>query len=566
MSPEESVRSVIACVKREISILVRSTDASEDFLDGVLLRQDLKRAQELLTQTFGLPVKAFDAPVRLDRNTNSMIRALGGIRQDQCLFLIQQEGSAVGGYAMLWPWASDPQRVTLKVGICAHSSPKLSQGKGQTRQSSGTALKADAGSLSQPMRFYRLWLTRLGIGIVSLAVAAAIGEVGFRLFWIKHATIGSGIDDPHFHHRLKGLQTYHFETSEFNVDIRTNRWGLRGTEPVLPKPKGLTRILMLGDSYTFGFPVRDEETFSYLIEQGLKQQGYSVDVVNGGVSGYSPTLHYLSLRDQFLTFEPDEVILWFDLGDVQEDHWFQKNLLYDTSGRITRCDPRYVHGRFDYREWLRNHSALAKYFDTKILRTFSKIQILGLWPYIQTILRGERAKVAIARLKQAQGSPDLAEYDRFLLVRESSTQTSLKPYWALTARYINRIHDLLKERHIPLMIGIYPYGMLAGPNQWAQGRLAWGFEPGKTYEADAALALLSQFSATSGIPLVSTFDSFRGAAASRKLFYDWDGHLTPDGHQVIATHLLNDSRFLALLHQLQNRARNAGGSVRESGG
>ena len=91
--------------------------------------------------------------------------------------------------------------------------------------------------------------------------------------------------------------------------IRTNRLGLWGPEPVIPKPPGILRILMLGDSFTFRFPVRDEETFCVLIAQGLRVQGLPFDVVNAGVSGYSPTPEYISLRDEFLSFDPDLVVL-----------------------------------------------------------------------------------------------------------------------------------------------------------------------------------------------------------------------------------------------------------------
>lgn len=108
------------------------------------------------------------------------------------------------------------------------------------------------------------------------------------------------------------------------MHIRTNRFGLRGPDPTIPKPAGMLRILMLGDSFTFGFPVNDEETFAHLIEQGLRARGYPVEVINGGVSGYSPTLEYVSLRDDFLKFEPDLVMVWYDYGDLQEDYWFQK--------------------------------------------------------------------------------------------------------------------------------------------------------------------------------------------------------------------------------------------------
>lgn len=393
----------------------------------------------------------------------------------------------------------------------------------------------------------------LGVRLFSVAASVVLGlgvaELGFRLFWVKQLRLGAGIEHPHFHHRLNPNEPYHFTSGEFDVTVRTNRFGLRGPDPVMPKPPGTFRILMLGDSYTFGFPVKDEETFCVLAEQGLHDRGYGVEIVNGGVSGYSPTLHYVSLRDQFLAFEPDLVLLWYDLGDLQEDAWFQKNLVYDQEGRILRCDPAFIHGRFDRWGWMKNHSALAKYIDLKVLRTMDKIRTLGMRGYVNVILRGERAKVAIARLKRAQQAADLAEHDRFLLVRESSTPELIESYWSVSATYLTMIHDLLAQRQIPFVMGMYPYGMLVGPDQWAEGWRFWGFERGKTYEATQAIGVLQRFCAAQRIPLINTLDSFRVAAKSEKLFYDEDGHFTPAGHRVVATHLLNDSQFLTLLRR-----------------
>ena len=384
------------------------------------------------------------------------------------------------------------------------------------------------------------WVPRFLLLTCSILLTLAAWEVILRFKRFGSLTIPAGIEHPHFHHRLKPLEPYHFVSSEFDVTVRTNRFGLRGPDPSLPKPPGTTRILMMGDSYTFGFPVADGETFSERIERGLQAKGGRVQVVNAGVSGSSPTLHYLSLRDQFLSFDPDLVMVWFDLGDVQEDHWFQKNLLYDQDGRIVRCDPRYVNGRFSWREWATTHSALAKYLNTKILGTAEKISILGWRRFLAAKLRGERAKVAVARLKREQLAPDLAEYDRFILMRETMSDEEIRPYWELTAKYLKMIDALLKERHIPWVIGFYPYGMAAGPDQWASGRTFWGFEPGRVYEPTRAIQLLQQFSEDTGVPFINTLEPFRQAATSAKLFYDEDGHFTPEGHRVLAEAVLRD--------------------------
>ncbi len=95
---------------------VRTAPPSGDYLEGVLAHPDLERCYELLKQHLGAPAKEFAQPPRLPRQVQRLVNDLGGIRVDQCLFLktIEVHGTI---YAALWPWASDPRRVTLKVGV-----------------------------------------------------------------------------------------------------------------------------------------------------------------------------------------------------------------------------------------------------------------------------------------------------------------------------------------------------------------------------------------------------------------------------------------------------------------
>jgi lysophospholipase L1-like esterase len=394
------------------------------------------------------------------------------------------------------------------------------------------------------------WLVSLTMTVV---LGVAVAEIGVRLLWLKRLTIPAGIEHPQFHHRLPPNTAHRYANDEFDVTIHTNSLGLRAPEPSRQKPPGTVRVLLLGDSFTFGFPVRDEETFAARIGEALRAKGLPVEILNGGQSGYSPTLHYLTLRDQLLAYEPDVVVLWSDLGDLQEDAWYQKNLLYDAQGELARCDPRFIHGRFSRWEWLRNHSALIKYLDIKLVRTAWKIRTLGLGGYLRAKFRGQRAKAAIAKLKAEQQAEDLASYDRFLLVRETSTEESVRPYWELSAGYLRKIHALLAARGVPLIIGIYPYGMLAGPDQWDSGRVFWGFQRGRVYDDSAVRALFARFAAEEGLGLIDTFDAFKAGAATQKLFYDEDGHMTPAGHAVLADAAVADADLLQAVEQARRR-------------
>jgi len=99
--------------------------------------------------------------------------------------------------------------------------------------------------------------------------------------------------------------------------------GLRGGEYAIPKPPGTLRILLLGDSTTYGFRLDPEATFARRLEGLLDDTYGTVEVVNAGVNGYSA---YNELQ-YFLTdgraFNPDIVIITFCMNDVADPelHW-----------------------------------------------------------------------------------------------------------------------------------------------------------------------------------------------------------------------------------------------------
>jgi len=111
------VGPLIAALTKTISLEVRSASASDERLEAVLSRPNLQRCYGLLTEALGPPAKEFGKAATFEPDMQRVVEQLGGIRTDQCLFL-KPAGAQRVAYAALWPWASDPTRVTLKVGVC----------------------------------------------------------------------------------------------------------------------------------------------------------------------------------------------------------------------------------------------------------------------------------------------------------------------------------------------------------------------------------------------------------------------------------------------------------------
>ena len=65
-----------------------------------------------------------------------------------------------------------------------------------------------------------------------------------------------------------------------NVEIRLNNRGLRGQD--IPKKIAHRRILFLGSSITLGWGVEEEQTTTSIVQKMFKDNGKTVEVINGG--------------------------------------------------------------------------------------------------------------------------------------------------------------------------------------------------------------------------------------------------------------------------------------------
>jgi hypothetical protein len=114
------------------------------------------------------------------------------------------------------------------------------------------------------------------------------------------------------------------DTGYSGARVRTNSEGLRAErEYARPKPPGVYRVLLLGDSQTFGNGVELEDTFGYLLEQELhrRSQGRRVEVINSGVDGYCTGQQAAFLESRGIGYDPDCVIILFIGNDLELADW-----------------------------------------------------------------------------------------------------------------------------------------------------------------------------------------------------------------------------------------------------
>jgi hypothetical protein len=178
-------------------------------------------------------------------------------------------------------------------------------------------------------------LRRLGgnllLLLVSLALSAAAAELFFRTL---PARSGIKRDDGELKYRFnpyrpdpvlsyalrENASAVHHET-DFQVVVHTNALGLRGG-PVSPeKAAGAYRILVIGDSFAFGFGVEDDEALPPQLAAELSLLRPGAEALNAGMPGWSADDYYLFLETRGFELEPDLVLMAPTENDPGDLFW-----------------------------------------------------------------------------------------------------------------------------------------------------------------------------------------------------------------------------------------------------
>ncbi len=104
-------------------------------------------------------------------------------------------------------------------------------------------------------------------------------------------------------------------------DVQISSQGLRDREFSLQKPPGTYRIMMLGDSTTFGWGVAANDTASKVLERELTAAhlpGYDrFEVLNTGVGNYDTVQEMTYYKTAGRNFHPDLVVLVYFINDPE---------------------------------------------------------------------------------------------------------------------------------------------------------------------------------------------------------------------------------------------------------
>jgi lysophospholipase L1-like esterase len=323
---------------------------------------------------------------------------------------------------------------------------------------------------------------------VSLVIMVAIAEVGLRAVDLGHpyeSEPDSYLRDPD--PDVLFVPKPGFRGYSEGTEVAISSQGLRDREYDAAHPPNTTRIVVLGDSVTFGPGVLAEETFSKQLEHRLNGlgDGRRYEVINTGVIGYNTIQERARLERVGLQFQPDVVVLTFVVNDLLDtfsifDHQ------YEPGGALAPL-----------KKWLRRNSRLYRFYQNVSWR-----------------LEGE--------LRRDPNQPEPPRDRQRVLEREAE---------------IGRIARISRDNGAKFLMVLYPDNLANLVSPDASGRQV-------TVRDE-----LVGFAARSGFPTLDLTEALGDVRdpRARVMRLREDPHPSPTGHRAIADALLSSLQEAGLL-------------------
>lgn len=375
---------------------------------------------------------------------------------------------------------------------------------------------------------YRSFLIMFGIGLAGVAF-----EAGVRFFvpvsdffWQWDPVVGVKL--------IPNKRGWSVKRGIFETPVQINSHGYRDREHAYEKPAGVSRIVLLGDSFIEALQVPFEQSVTVLLEERLRTAGVNAELINLGVSGYGTALQYLTLREHGARYRPDLVVLFFVGNDVSDNSRRLKGLPYvpypvpDGNGSVARDEA----GRPRFTPFADRSSRLA--FATGFLGKHSKSyrvirESVEGSPGLQGLLY--RLRLMSTPPEPVKAGPGFGFYE---IYRAEYTEAWAEA-WALTESLILAARDLAEEGSARFGVVIVPAAWEVYPEVW-QGVLSRvPAMRNARLDLDRPSRQLATLLALHRIPHARLLPEFRSRARQAPpLYVAGDGHWTAAGHRLAA--------------------------------
>jgi lysophospholipase L1-like esterase len=190
---------------------------------------------------------------------------------------------------------------------------------GRLRERVDPQVRPGNASLCQRPSMRSIFFKIIGV-LLGFLVALAVAEIAVRHFCPQEVGPVRFTCDPQLGEipvpYQRGVRN---SPTGFTFRYSNNSLGWRGGWEYRPVKQTEYRVLFLGDSFTYGIGVNDDQTFAAQVEKTLSAAHLSVEVLNAGCPGKGTDYELKLFQTVGYKFHPDLTILCFFCNDFEDN-------------------------------------------------------------------------------------------------------------------------------------------------------------------------------------------------------------------------------------------------------
>lgn len=325
---------------------------------------------------------------------------------------------------------------------------------------------------------------------------------------------------------------------EFRTRQRVNRLGLLGPEVSVEKPADTFRILVLGDSYTEAFQVEEQDKYTTVLERQLNDyfsdKKIKIEVLNAGVRGYSPIVHYQSYKTRWAKLNPDLVIVQMYTNDVFEDNHMRARSFMDADGLPIKLNYYFT------KDFVDNDGQISFNPDTDYLNSRPHRKLLD-WSrlYEYCFVKWTKAQFKSDVNKMMRDKKSYFDGYQFFILQDHPEEKTFgeKDFRKRTMRdtehYLSALKNLVEKDGAEFLFFYIPMEAQLKLDHYGEISTVFfgGLQAGRRIDD-----MLEEYSSMNNVRFIDLLDTFQQNARER-LYFEYDGHLTPYGQSVVAMKL-----------------------------
>ena len=286
---------------------------------------------------------------------------------------------------------------------------------------------------------------------------------------------------------------------EYETRVRTDRMGLRGAPPA----DGDLRIAFVGDSFTLGVQVEEEETFAVQAAARVAARtGRRVVALNAGVDGYGVVQSVDRLEEILRTTRVTHAVLTVYLGnDLRDDARLEAK-----RAAMDRPPPMEAEGGFDSLDTMHRKSSLAR------------MSRLYAWA---SVVQALRARAEDFRIQEYA--------DELTVFTDPSVLSAQLP---ATAQGLARFGEVCRSRRLRCVVALAPPAWVVHGERASATFASLGLDAAQVNVDRVVQGVRT--AAPAWVEVVDLTEDLTAVASNGPLYFTFDPHWNPAGHARVA--------------------------------